>query len=261
MGTAKPCSPSLPGLHYRGNFVKMPPAQFRKRLKTPMPSFIVSYWNHISDGAIFVFCALVLGGYQWRLVRRSRLSPTRTVQGMNALARAAWVEQAMKKGWDVVAVQTLRNATMAATLMASTAIILILGIMNMLANADKIGPTLHILNITGTHESSIWIFKLMLILVDFFIAFFAFSLAVRGYNHAGFLVNVPSDLGGKSHGITPVKVALHLNRSAAYYGIGMRTYYFSVPLLLWLFGSIWMVLSTIGVLAVLKHLDHLPQQD
>jgi uncharacterized membrane protein len=226
-----------------------------------MASFISYYWNHISDGAIFLFCSVVLGGYQWRLVQSSRRSPTRTVQGTNALARTAWVEQAMKKDWDVVAVQTLRNATMAATLMASTAVILILGILNMLANADKIGPTLHILNLTGTHESSIWIFKLMLILVDFFVAFFAFSLAVRGYNQVGFLINVPADMSGKSHGVKPATVALQLNRAAAYYGIGMRTYYFSVPLLLWVFGSIWMILSTFGVLLVLNHLDHLPQQD
>ncbi|MBI3778216.1 MAG: DUF599 domain-containing protein [Gammaproteobacteria bacterium] len=226
-----------------------------------MASLISYYWNYIIDGAIFLFCAFVLGGYQWRLIRRSHRSPTRTVQGMNMLARTSWVEQAMDKGWDVVSVQTLRNATMAATLMASTAVILILGILNMLANADKIGPTLHILNLTGTHDSSIWIFKLMLILVDFFIAFFAFSLAVRGYNHVGFLINVPADKTGKSHGVTPVTVAVHLNRAAAYYGIGMRTYYFSVPLLLWVFGSIWMVISTFGVLLVLKHLDHLPQQD
>jgi uncharacterized membrane protein len=41
----------------------------------------------------------------------------------------------------------------------------------------------------------------------------------------------------------------------------MRTYYFSVPLLLWLFGLVGMLLSTIGVLMVLRHLDHLPQQD
>lgn len=226
-----------------------------------MTSLISYYWNFITDGVIFLVCAVVLGGYQWRLIRRSRRSPTRTVQGMNALARNAWVEQAMNKGWDVVSVQTLRNSTMAATLMASTAIILILGIMNMLANADKIGPTLHILNLTGTHESSIWIFKLMLILVDFFVAFFAFSLAVRGYNQVGYLINVPVDTSGKSHGVTPVTVALHLNRAAAYYGIGMRTYYFSVPLLLWVFGATWMVISTFGVLLVLNHLDHLPQQD
>jgi uncharacterized membrane protein len=226
-----------------------------------MASLISYYWNFITDGVIFLVCAVVLGGYQWRLIRRSRRSPTRTVQGMNALARNAWVEQAMNKGWDVVSVQTLRNSTMAATLMASTAIILILGIMNMLANADKIGPTLHILNLTGTHESSIWIFKLMLILVDFFVAFFAFSLAVRGYNQVGYLINVPVDTSGKSHGVTPVTVALQLNRAAAYYGIGMRTYYFSVPLLLWVFGATWMVISTFGVLLVLNHLDHLPQQD
>jgi uncharacterized membrane protein len=226
-----------------------------------MTSFISDYWNYIIDGAMFLFCVAVLGGYQLRLRRRSRQSPTRTVQGMNALARIAWVETAMNKGWDVVSVQTLRNATMAATLMASTAVILILGIMNMLANADKIGPTLHILNLTGTHESSIWVFKLMLILVDFFIAFFAFSLAVRGYNHTGFLINVPSDNGNKTHGVTTNTVALHLNRAASYYTIGMRTYYYSVPLLLWLFGSIWMIASTFAVLLVLKHLDHLPQQD
>ena len=80
-------------------------------------------------------------------------------------------------------------------------------------------------------------------------------------NQVGHLINVPVDKSGKSHGVTPVTVALHLNRAAAYYGIGMRTYYFSVPLLLWVFGATWMVISTFGVLLVLNHLDHLPQQD
>ncbi len=222
-------------------------------------TFISTYWRYIVDLTVFVLCTLILGGYQWRLVRRSRQSPTRTVQGMNALARTAWVERVMTEDRDVMAVQTLRNSTMAATLMASTAVILILGILNMLANADKIGPALHVLNPAGSHEPGFWIFKLMLILVDFFVAFFSFSLAVRGYNHVGFLINVP--MGSGSHGITPVKVALHLNRASAYYGIGMRTYYFSVPLVLWLFGPVWMLISTIGLLLILRHLDHLPQQE
>ncbi|MHB8741856.1 MAG: DUF599 domain-containing protein [Sulfuricaulis sp.] len=224
-------------------------------------TFITYYWSYIFDSVIFLICAAVLFSYQLRLMRRSRQHPTHTVHGMNALARTAWVELAMSKSWDVVSVQTLRNATMAATLMASTAIILILAILNMLTNADKIGPTLHILNLTGVQDPRFWVFKLMLVLVDFFIAFFAFSLAVRGYNHTGFLVNVPTDQGATAHGVTPAKVALHLNRAAAYYSIGMRTYYFSVPLLLWLFGSVLMLISTFGVLAVLKHLDHMPQQD
>lgn len=82
---------------------------------------------------------------------------------------------------------------------------------------------------------------------------------MRGYNYVGFLINVPKD--SDKHGITPAKVALHLNRASAYYGIGMRTYYFSVPLVLWLFGPVWMLIATIGLLVILRHLDHLPQQD
>ena len=207
-----------------------------------------TYWRYIVDLTVFAACLLILGGYQMRLVRHSRRTPMHTVQGLNALARNAWVERVMHEGRDIMAVQTLRNSTMAATLMASTAVILILGILNMLANADKLGPALHVLNPTGSHEPGIWVFKLMLILVDFFVAFFSFSLAVRGYNHVGFLINVPKD--SDKHGITPAKVALHLNRASAYYGIGMRTYYFSVPLVLWLFGPVWTLLyALIGVAA------------
>jgi hypothetical protein len=69
-----------------------------------MASLISYYWNYIIDGVMFLFCTAVLIGYQVRLIRRSRQSPTCTVQGMNALARTAWVEKAMSKGWDVVSV-------------------------------------------------------------------------------------------------------------------------------------------------------------
>jgi hypothetical protein len=37
--------------------------------------------------------------------------------------------------------------------------------------------------------------------------------------------------------------------------------YFFVPLVLWLFGPVWMLISTVSLLMILKHLDHLPQQD
>ncbi len=143
---------------------------------TSLASFISTYWNYIADLTVFLLCVVILGTYQFRLVRRSRQSPTRTVQGLNALARTAWVERVMHEDRDVMAVQTLRNSTMAATLMACTAVILILGIMNMLASAGKIGPTLHILNLSGSHEPGMWIFKLMLILVDFFIAFYLLTI-------------------------------------------------------------------------------------
>jgi len=212
------------------------------------------YWPYIIDLSVFVFCALLIASYQLRLRRHIRKRPSLTVQGMNAKARAAWVEHVMASGHDILAIQTFRNSTMAATLLASTAVILILAILNMLAGAERFSATLHQINSWGSREPGMWIFKLMLLVVDFFIAFFSFSLAVRGYHHAGYLINVPV-AGG--HGVTPERVKKVLNRASNYYSIGMRTYYFSVPLVLWLFGPSWMVVATLVLLIVLNHLDHL----
>lgn len=211
---------------------------------------------YLVDLATFVFCVVILGSYQIRLQRRIRRIPSMTVQGMNARAREAWVRRVMtEKGLEIMAVQTFRNSTMAATLMASTAVLLIFGILNMLVSADKISPVFHSLSTWGAHAPLLWIFKLILALLDFFVAFFSFSLAVRGYHHAGYLVNVPMDKS--DHGVTIEKVIHVMNRTGKYYSLGMRTYYFSVPLVLWLFGPLWMLVSSLALLAILNHLDHL----
>jgi len=220
-----------------------------------MASLLSQYWPYIVDLSVFLFCALLIAGYQIRLRRHIRKRPHHTVQGMNAQARATWVESVMTEGRDILAVQTFRNSTMAATLLASTAVILILAILNMLAGVEKISIALHQINTWGSREPGMWIFKLMLLVVDFFVAFFAFSLAVRGYHHAGYLINVPRT---GSHGVTPERVVTVLDRASGFYSVGMRTYYFSVPLVLWLFGPTWMLVATLALLMVLNHLDHLP---
>jgi uncharacterized membrane protein len=221
-----------------------------------MPASLSASWPYILDLGAFTLCVALIVGYQIRLQRHIRRMPGLTVQGLNAQARAAWVERIMTGERDILAVQTFRNSTMAATLMASTAVILILAILNLMAGAGKLTNTLHLFNAWGPHTPGLWSFKLMLVLVDFFVAFFAFSLAVRGYHHAGYLINVP--LKG-SHGITPQRVITLLSRASRYYSVGMRTYYLSVPLILWLFGAVWMLLATVILLLILNHLDHLPE--
>jgi len=220
-----------------------------------MANSLTGYWPYIIDLSVFALSGAAVVAYQTRLRRHIRKRPALTVQGMNAQARAAWVTRVMDEGRDILAVQTFRNSTMAATLLASTAVILILAILNMLASADKISITLHEINAWGSREPGMWIFKLMLLVVDFFVAFFAFSLAVRGYHHAGYLINAPA---ADRSGVTPQRVVAVLDRASAFYSVGMRTYYFSVPLVLWLFGPTWMLVGTIALLAVLNYLDHLP---
>ena len=210
-----------------------------------------------NDFIAFVLTAALLAGYQGFLRVKLRGNPTYTIQAVNVLARAAWVESVMRERKDILAVQTLRNSTMAATFLASTAVLLIMGALTLTAQGDKLGETWIALNVFGGTHSSLWLTKLMVILLDLFVAFFSFSMSIRIYNHVGYMINVPLTLAHKA--ISPEHVAIHLNHGAAFYSIGMRAFYYTVPLVFWLFDPLLMLVSTLALLIVLFKLDRAPQ--
>lgn len=221
---------------------------------------ILTLWNHdaFNDVGSFAVSALLLALYHWWIRRKVKKDPTYTVQAINRIARTAWVEVMMASGKpDVISVQTLRNSTMAATFLASTAVLLIIGVVTLSGQANNLGSTWHALNAFGAKAPEIFISKLLLLLLDLFVVFFSFSLAIRVYNHVGYLINVPLSLNHKS--ISPQHVAEHLNRAGKYYSIGMRAFYFIVPVVFWLFGPHFMLAATVGLIAVLYHVDRAPK--
>jgi uncharacterized membrane protein len=157
----------------------------------------------------------------------------------------------------LLGVQTLRNSTMAATFLASTAILLIIGTLTLSEQSDKLSGAWEALNMIGSDSPGIWTVKLVLLLTNFLMAFVCFSMSVRLYNHVGYQMNVPIKYRPPS--INARNVAIHLNRAGYYYSLGMRTYYFAVPLVFWLFGPLLMVLATLVLIAVLYHVDRAPQ--
>src|SRR3989339_1857415 len=97
---------------------------------------LVNLQNFLSpfkyDLACLCASVLLVIAYHLFLRRKIRKSPTYTVQAINRIARTAWVETIMhdsKK--DLLAVQTLRNSTMAATFLASTSVLLIIGVLTL----------------------------------------------------------------------------------------------------------------------------------
>ena len=77
-----------------------------------------------NDLIAFIASSAILVAYHVFLRYKLKRDPAYTVHGVNSLARAAWVENVMlsKTSKDILAVQTLRNSTMAATLMAGAAL-------------------------------------------------------------------------------------------------------------------------------------------
>jgi len=184
--------------------------------------------------------AVVLASYHVFLWLKSRSDPTYTVQKVNARVRTKWVEAVMQDNKDILAVQTLRNSTMAATFLASTAVILVMGILSLVGRGDAL------LSPSGP--------KLLLMLVDLFVAFFAFTMSIRLYSHVGYMISTP----GTASAVSPAIVARHLNRGANFYSAGMRAFYFLVPLVAWLFGPWALGAATLGLLVLLFVNDRAP---
>ncbi len=206
----------------------------------------------------FVLSVSLLGLYHLYLRIKVARNPAYTVQSVNIIARTAWVESIMREeGKEVLAVQTLRNSTMAATFLASTAVLLIMGVLTLSEQGDKLSSKWHALNVYGATHTELWLVKLLLLLLDLFIVFFSFSMSVRVYNHVGYMINVPRAMNHKM--ISPRHVAITLNRAGRFYSIGMRAFYFTVPLVFWLFGPHFMLVATGALIVVLYRLDRAPK--
>lgn len=217
-------------------------------------NYTVSY---AADLVSFLISVSLVIAYQLYLKRKEAKNPAYSVAAVNVMARTAWVETVMREGKDILAVQTLRNSTMAATFLASTAVLLIIGVLTLSGQEARLESTWHSLNMIGAKHTGLWLAKLLLLLLDLFIAFFSFSMSIRVFNHVGYMINVPVALNHKA--ISPAHVAIHLNRAGRFYHFGMRAYYYVVPIVFWLFGPHFMLIATVGLLVVLYRIDRAPK--
>lgn len=198
---------------------------------------------------------LLLLIYHLRLAYLVRRRPMDTAIGITNHLRGHWVESIMQDKRDILAVQTLRNWVMASSFLASTAILICLGLISLASSSEKMAEITPFLKELVREHRVLWLFKIMVIIINFFTIFFNFTLAIRYFNHVNFMINVPSTL---AHKITPDYVSGILTHATFHYTVGMRGYYIGVLLILWLFGPIWMLLGTIVMLVVLSRLDAKP---
>jgi uncharacterized membrane protein len=207
----------------------------------------------------FGLSAVLLVGYHLFLASRLRLDPHYTIQGVNRDARAAWVRYIMQdESRSILAVQTLRNSTMVATFLASTAVLMLVATLSLIGQADAVTSVWHALNLAGPSQPGLWAVKVLFLVSDFFLAFFSFAMAVRLFNHIGYQINLPANTPGPPPG--EALIVTLMNRAGAYYTLGMRAYYFAVPLVFWLFSPLLMVGATIVLLGVLYANDRIPQE-
>ncbi|KAK8686710.1 hypothetical protein V6N13_125730 [Hibiscus sabdariffa] len=179
--------------------------------------------------------------------------PTKTVVGLNAQSRHQWVFSMMsdplKNG--VLAVQTIRNNIMASTLLATIAITLSSLISVFVSSSSDSGNSTSEI-VYGNKTPLVSAIKYFSILLCFLVAFLCNMQSIRYYAHVSFLVTLPSSVDNME---TVEYVARNLNRGSYFWSLGLRAFYLSFSLLLWIFGPIPMFLCCCMMSFLLYFLD------
>ncbi|EOY23748.1 hypothetical protein QUC31_008417 [Theobroma cacao] len=209
------------------------------------------------DWALVPIGILLMLAYHLWLLYRIVKHPTKTVIGVNAINRRFWVrammEDVAKNG--VLAVQTLRNNIMASTLLASTAIMLSSLIAVLMTSSSGNRSSWFVF---GDRSNLAFSIKFFSILVCFLVAFLLNVQSIRYYSHASILINVPvkkMSQHQRHHHLTVEYVANTVNRGSYFWSLGLRAFYFSFPLFLWIFGPLPMVFCCIALIFMLYFLD------
>lgn len=196
---------------------------------------------------------LVFGAYHIWLIFALIRSPRRTVIGLNSESRHQWMFSMMadpvKNG--VLAIQTIRNNIMASTLLATTAITLssIIGVF-VSRNSNSANATSELLY--GNKSAMLSSIKYFAILLCFLVAFLCNVQCIRYYAHVSFLATMPTSQGRKE---AMEYAARSLDRGSLFWSLGLRAFYLSFPLFLWIFGPIPMVICCVMMSFVLYFLD------
>lgn len=224
---------------------------------TPNTSIFLSWFQEFgADGIAVAFSVIAVITYYAVLRARVRRDPAYSIHFVNELARRIWVENVMSgSGKEIMAVQSLRNFIMVGILMTSTASLLIVGTLTLSGQAENISHSWHALNLVGSHSAGLWIVKVMCLLADFLIAFFAYAMAIRLATHVLFMLNVPMEAQTEHAVLSAEHVARRLNQAGYMMAVGMRAFFFAIPLVFWLFGPVFLAAATAGVVAIVSRLD------
>ncbi|KAJ4734305.1 hypothetical protein LUZ62_026413 [Rhynchospora pubera] len=202
-----------------------------------------------------IFFPMMYHAWLWHKVRSQ---PHRTFIGVNSAGRRLWVAAIMKDNdkKNILAVQSIRNAIMGSTLMATTSILLCTGLAAVLSSTYSIKRPLND-SVFGAHGEFMLSLKYVTLLLLFVFAFLCYSLSIRFINQVNFLINIAFNDDDAAAGgpLSQDYICDLLEKGFLLNTIGNRLFYTALPLLLWIFGPVLSFLSSLLILPILYHLD------
>lgn len=177
--------------------------------------------------------------------RRPSLSTIMSMQ------RRRWVANAVGRETPLDAILA-GNLMGSVSFLASTSVLLILAIFTAFGNLTALTDTLQQVGIKANYSSADVQLHLFSMLAIFVMSFFAFTLALRQFNHFCILLGAIDHSGHTTQ--DEIDAIAQLNSLAAKnFNNGIRAYYFAVPPVFWFISEWLAVVAALVTVAFLVH--------
>lgn len=197
-----------------------------------------------------IFSVLLFLAYESYVLWIGRTRPERMARYAHARMRVAWVHALGKsKGSEIVAVQTLRNSLMSATIVASTAALALMG------SVSLAGPTVasRLLHLQPDDPLGPRVVTEGLLMAVLFVSYVCASWSMRFFNHASFAMSMPVDSPERAAWL-PLAVS-HVERAGLFYSWALRTFLMIAPIVAGILNPLSMPPMTVGLVVVLWLFD------
>jgi hypothetical protein len=199
--------------------------------------------------SLFAVSVLIFAVYEVYVWRLGNTHPDRMARYAHARMRVAWVASVNHQpGFEIVAVQALRNSLMSATIVASTAALALMGSVTLAGHALTS-------DIANFHEEGLTLRTVLegLLMFALFASYVCSSNAMRYFNHACFVMAMP--VGSEQRAVWTPLATEYVERAGILYSWGLRTFLMVAPLVAGIVNAFWMPVMTIVLVFVQSWFD------
>jgi hypothetical protein len=198
----------------------------------------------------FAISSSIFVTYEGWVLWVGRRHPDRMARYAHARLRVAWAAAlGAKPGFEIVAVQNLRNSLMSATIAASTAALALMGTIT-LAGSGLVDSLSH-LRSSGIPSPRLVLEGLLMLAL--FASYVCSSMAMRYFNHTGFVMSMPVDCEERKP-VNPLATE-YVERAGLLYSWGLRFFLMIAPLVAGIVNPLLMPVMTIILVFVLWWFD------
>jgi hypothetical protein len=193
---------------------------------------------------------LLVVGYEFLAHRAGRRNPTHQARFINARMRSAWVQaMSAQPGFEIVAVQALRNSLMSSTVVASTAALALMAGLT-LGGASLVTGLSHL---SGEAGVGLHVLLVGLAIAVLFASYVCSAMSMRYYGNATQVMSLPA-AGPERQRLNPL-ASEYVQRAGRLYSWALRLFLMVVPPVVGVVHPLALVPATIALLVALHFFD------